>query len=139
MSTEGVVTDRGTSAKGKPTIHIDSGKGPQLYYAGNTDLAGLTKGDRISFDSTAFGDRGNLYSINKGWKLLQGALKYPLSVPQIIERTAPEGSGALLSVTDVERPCISNWGAELIKAGVVKDPATLGIWVQAALHALRGN
>lgn len=142
MSKVGTVTARGTSQKGKPTIHLDG----QLYYAGGTPLEGLSVGDKIEYDCTSFGDQGNLWSINKGWKLLEGATrptaeapKYPPSVPQIIPRTAPEGSAALLAVTDVERPCISNWGAELIRAGVVTDPASLGIWVQAALHALRGN
>lgn len=137
---EGTVTARGLSRTQKPTITIDG----QVYSAPSVDLGGLVAGDRIQFDAASKIYNGSTVWFLNGWKMLQVAskpepTKYPPSVPQIIERTAPEGSGALLAVTDVERPCISNWGAELIRAGVVADPASLGIWVQAALHALRGN
>jgi hypothetical protein len=131
---EGTITARGSSPKGKPTVTIDG----KLFYAGNTDLTGLVAGDRIAYTATSFAE-GRLWGIDRGWKLIEGEKKYPPSVQPHNGITAPVPSGALLSVTDVERPCVSNWGAELIKAGVVKEPADLGIWVNAALHALRGN
>jgi hypothetical protein len=156
MSTEktGTVTARGVSKNGKPTITLDG----SLYYAGGTDLTGLAIGDRIQFSATSFAD-GKLWGIDKGWKLIEHApeaQKYPPSTHAqgptaayqgqgpltagLAVNAAPATSGAgLLAVTDVERPCVSNWGAELIKAGVVKEPADLGIWVNAALHALRGT
>ena len=127
----GFVTGRGMSKNGKPTITI----GGALYYAGGTDLGSLKEGDEIAFTCTSFAE-GKLWGIDKGWKLLKGT---PAHTPPQTQIAAPSAPTGLLSVTDLERPCCSNWGAELIKAGVVKEPADLGIWVQAILHALRGN
>jgi hypothetical protein len=144
MSKVGIVTDRGTSQKGKATIHIDN----QLYYAGNTDLGTLTVGDQVEFDASSFAD-GKLWGINKGWKLVKGVNKYaPSSTPvqtPIAAPALPAPATGLFSVGDAERPCVSNWGAVLLAEKLadgtprIKDPADLGIWVQAILHALRGN
>jgi hypothetical protein len=138
MSKVGIVTDRGTSAKGKPTIHIDN----QLYYAGRTDLAGLTVGDKISFDSTAFGDRGDLWSINPGWKLLEGASKYPPSI-QPVNVVFPPAAPARPNApperapNEAELRFISNCVGSAISAGTIKEPEQIEKWTSAARNALR--
>jgi hypothetical protein len=130
---QGTITARGISKNGKPTVHIDG----KLYYPGKTNMASVQIGDHIEFDASAFGDRGNMWGIN-GWKLLEGVSKYPPSIPPLVPISAPMPSQtASEGIRDAERPCISNWGAELIRAGVIKDPADLGIWVNAAKLALR--
>lgn len=142
----GTVTRRGMSQSQKPIIIIDD----KTYSAAKVDLGGLVSGDRIEFDANSKVYNGSTIWFINSWKMLQAATKppeeqkYPATpVPppsQIAApvRPTPVPTG-LLSVTDVERPCCSNWGAELIKSGLVKEPADLGIWVQAILHALRGN
>jgi hypothetical protein len=146
---EGTILARGSSKNGKPTITIDQGDDKaSLYYAGNTDLAGLQAGDRIQFTCTSFAN-GKLWGIDKGWKLLSAASKYPplsTAIPsqtQVSTPTVPQGTGMIAApaasygIQDAERPCVSNWGAELIKAGLIKDPADLGIWVTAIKNVLR--
>lgn len=139
---QGTVTRRGTSKTGKPIIIIDD----KTYSAPSVDLGGLVAGDRIAFDANSKVYNGSTVWFINGWEMLRAATKppedqkYPHSAQQpIVHNAAPTPSNALLSVTDVERPCCSNWGAELIRANVIKEPADLGIWVQAILHALRGN
>ncbi len=147
---EGTVTARGQSKTGKPTITIDG----KLYYAGRTDLAGLVSGDRLEFTATAFGDRGNLYGIDKGWKLVQGAQRYPQQPPQsngIASPSAPlrpdqvwpaPSVGVPVNrlgapVQDSERPAISNWIAAAIAAGKIESCVDILPWVRAAKQALR--
>jgi hypothetical protein len=140
---EGIVMARGQSKNGKPTITIDQGDGKaSLYYAGRTDLAGLTAGDKISFTATSFAD-GKLWGIDQGWKLLYGASKYPpvgsgsqapIAVPA--PSTAPLAA-PVAGLTEAERITISNWVAHAIQAGLVKDRADLGAWAIASKEALR--
>jgi hypothetical protein len=130
---EGVIGKVFTSKAGNPMVTI-AGK---PYVAKDLDVSKLKVGDRISYEGHAFGD-GAIWALDS-YKLLGEDQKYPPPQQPIANGVAPAPSNALLSVTDVERPCVSNWGAELIKAGVIKDRAELGLWVQAALHALRGN
>lgn len=141
MSKVGLVTDRGTSQKGKATIHIDSGSGPQLYYAGNTDLGTLRKGDRIEFDSSSFAD-GKLWGINKGWKLVSGEQKYPPSVPQASPTiAAPERPTAAVersqAMSEAELRFISNCVGSAITAKTITEPEQIEKWCSAARNALR--
>jgi hypothetical protein len=126
---EGLVTNRGVSPKGKPTVHIDG----KLYYCGKTDMGSVSIGDRIEFEASAFGERGNLWGINR-WKLLQGASKYPNANQQITRIDAPAPSNGL---SEGERAAVSNWVAHAIAAGLIKDPADLGRWANASRHAIR--
>jgi hypothetical protein len=134
---EGIIVTRGTSQKGKPTITINSGAGDELYYAGNTNLGTLGPGDKISFSATSFAN-GKLWGIDAGWKLLSASPKYPSPSAQPPVPAAPTASPAPSNgVQDAERPCVSNWGAELIKAGLIKKPDDLAAWVEAIKTALR--
>jgi hypothetical protein len=143
----GTVTRRGMSQSQKPIIIIDD----KTYSAAKVDLGGLVSGDRIEFDANSKVYNGSTIWFINSWKMIQAATKppeeqkYPATpvphIPSPIASPTPatHAQNALLSVTDVERPCCSNWGAELIRAGVVKEPADLGIWVQAILRSLRGQ
>lgn len=129
---EGQVTKRSVSQKGNPVISVDG----KPYVSAKCDVSQLKIGDRISFEAHTFGD-GKVWGLDS-WKLLEGVSKYPPSHPSPMTNAAPAPSGALTGgVIDAERPCISNWGAELIKAGLIKDPADLGIWVTAIKAVLR--
>lgn len=129
---EGQVTKRSVSQKGNPVITVDG----KPYVASKCDVSQIKLGDRISFEAHSFGD-GKVWGLDS-WKLLEGASKYPASSQPPQQNAAPSPSQSLSGpIMDAERPCISNWGAELIKAGLVKDPADLGIWVTAAKNALR--
>jgi hypothetical protein len=142
MKVEGVIQKRDRTQKGKPYIVING----TTYYAGKTDIGGLQAGDRVEFESVNFAkDGGEAWGVNEGWKLLAPASKYPpagagASAPGVSptqrEIAAPASSGA---VVDAERPAISNWIAAAITAGVIKDPADLGIWVNCAKRALRDD
>lgn len=131
---EGTITARGQSKNGKATITIDG----QLHYAGNTDLGGLTIGDRIFYSATSFAN-GKLWGIDKGWKLLSAAPKYappPQSTPTQIAAPMP-ASTAPTGISEGERLTISNWVAAAITAGLIKDTADMGIWACAACQAIR--
>ena len=133
---EGVVLERFVSKKGTPCLKI----GNQVYVATKCDVSEIRPGDNISYEGHTFGD-GKIWEIDS-WKLLQGQSKYPPSVQPSNGIAAPEASPTVSGpiaggVADAERPCISNWGAELIKAGLVKDPADLGRWVVAIKNMLR--
>lgn len=141
---EGTVQARGSSKAGKPTITIDG----QLYYAGNTDLAGIKAGDRLSFEATAFGTKGNLWGINKGWKVIGSTEKYsPPFHPQgqpVPHTAAPAPANAAPApqerpsgITEAERLTISNWVAAAIQAGIIKDPVDMGIWAASACQSIR--
>lgn len=130
---EGTVTGKGLNKNQKMTVGIDG----KIYYPGRLDTSDLKVGDRISFNAVSFGEKGNMWGL-QSWKLLEGANKYPPSTQPQTPIAAPSPSQAVSGgIMDAERPCISNWGAELIKAGLIKDPADLGIWVTAAKNALR--
>ena len=144
---EGIVMARGQSKNGKPTITLDQGDGKaSLYYAGNTDLAGLAVGDKIQFTCTSFAN-GKLWGIDKGWKLLYGASKYPpLSsatpshTPSATGVAAPDRSplaAPQAGLTEGERLTVSNWVAQAISAGLVKDKVELIAWAVAAKAAIR--
>lgn len=140
---EGTITARGQSKNGKATITIDG----QLHYAGNTDLAGLTVGDRISYTQTSFAN-GRLWGIDKGWKLISAAQKYnppfyPQGQPQSPSAApAPANAATAASekpsgITEGERLTISNWVAAAIQVGIIKDPVDMGIWAASACQAIR--
>lgn len=143
----GTVTAVGVSRSGKPTVSIDG----KIYSASKVETGSLRQGDRIEFDSASSVFNGaTVWFLNK-WTLVEGATKYPqtgatnvMGHQQSIGEQHPwpivtKGTVPALGapVQDVERPCISNWGAEAIKAGLIKDPADLGIWVNAMKVALR--
>ena len=129
----GTITFKGLNKNQKMTVHIDG----KVYYPGRLDVSGIQVGDKLDFNAVAFGAKGDLWGL-QSWKLLEGASKYPASTPNPIVNAAPTPSQAVSGgIMDAERPCISNWGAELIKAGIIKDPVDLGIWVNAAKLALR--
>jgi hypothetical protein len=135
MSKVGIVTDRGTSQKGKATIHIDN----QLYYAGNTDLGTLTVGDQVEFDASSFAD-GKLWGINKGWKLVKGVNKYAPSVPQPqgpIAAPARPHAAPERAPNEAELRFISNCVGSAISAGTIKEPEQIEKWTSAARNALR--
>lgn len=142
---EGVVQALGKSRSGKPTVTIDG----QIYSASKVDLGHMAVGDRIVFDSASSVYNGATVWFLNAWTLISPGAKYPpvgqgasapaypqgaTSLPRPDPIYAPAPSGAVI---DAERPCISNWGAELIKAGIIKDPADLGIWVTAIKNVLR--
>lgn len=133
----GTVTARGTSPKGKPTIHVDG----QLYYAGGTPLAGLTVGDKIEFDCSSFGERGDLWGINKGWKLLEGAHKYPPPQQPSTPAASHERPSAAVehakAMSEAELRFISNCVGSAITAKTLTDPELISKWVAAAKNALR--
>lgn len=135
---EGTVQKRGQSKSGKPTITIDG----QLYYAGKTDLAGLMAGDRIQYSATEFGERGGLWGLDKGWKVLQTASP-PSQMPGNSAAPAPSPAATHAKmgspVIDAERPAISNWVANAITAGLIKTPGDIAQWVQSAKEALRAD
>jgi hypothetical protein len=126
---EGLVTARGLTKTGKPTISVDS----KLYYCGKTNMGSVAVGDLISFEASAFGEHGNLWGINS-YKLLKPAEKYPgAGQPQSpIASTAPSNG-----LTEGERLTVSNWVAAAIAKGLVESPADMGIWASAALEAIR--
>lgn len=126
----GTVGAIGKSKSGKPTVIIDG----QTYSASQVDLGNLSAGDRIEFESNSSIYNGNKIWFLNAFKLVQAAPKYQPTTTQPATNGAAPVSGG---IHDAERPCISNWGAELIKAGVIKDPADLGIWVTAMKNALR--
>jgi hypothetical protein len=139
---QGTVVSRGQSRNGKPIIVINSGHGDQTYYPGKTDIAGLVPGDLIEFESKAFGDKGNLYGLNK-WKLIEGARKYPSSMAGLPAQPTPavlpreNGMTSTTGITEGERAFISNVVAHAIDAKLIVDPATMGIWAVAAKNAIR--
>jgi hypothetical protein len=150
---EGIVQAITKSRTGKPTVMISG----QEYYSSNVDTSGLAIGDKISFDSNSSVFRGTTYWYLNGYKVViaakdmgPGPLLSPARTaftPPSVPPMSPTGSGQIAApsstgsvsygVHDAERPCISNWGAELIKAGLIKDPADLGIWVTAIKNVLR--
>ena len=133
MIAEGIVGDITKTGKGTPKVKI----GSDWYYPGRgVQIDGMTSGTKIGIEYNLFGDKNNLRSI-VSWALLPNQAIAALSqgLPPI---AAPTPSNAVSGpIMDAERPCISNWGAELIKAGIIKDPVDLGIWVNAAKLALR--
>jgi hypothetical protein len=142
---EGIVIAKGSSRSGKPTVMVDG----QTYYVGkNVDTSTLGIGDKISFDSNSSVFRGETYWYLNSYKVLVAASgPGPLVTPARTPPVGGSGSGQIAAPTppsatsygvqDAERPCVSNWGAELIKAGLIKDPADLGIWVTAIKNVLR--
>jgi hypothetical protein len=126
----GVVQAVGKSRTGKPTVTIDG----QIYSASKVDTSKLVSGDKIEFESASSIYNGATVWFLNSFKVVQAALPAP-SLPHVVAQNAAPMSS--YGVQDAERPCVSNWGAELIKAGLIKDPADLGIWVTAIKNVLR--
>lgn len=128
----GTVQKRFVSKAGNPMLTIDG----QHYVCKDVDVSKLQLGDKLEFEAHSFGD-GKMWSMDK-FKLVEAALKYPPPHQQGMVNTAPIASnGSMTGVLDAERPCVSNWGAELIKAGLIKNPGDLQAWIEAIKSALR--
>lgn len=125
MSTEkqGTIQEFGSSQNGKPKVKIDG----HWYFLGRVKLDGVKVGDAISFEASAFGERGNLWGLDK-WGRLPSA-------PQ----PAQQSNGRDHALPEGERLCVSNWVGQAIAAGAIKNPEDIEKWVGAARGALRSQ
>jgi hypothetical protein len=141
---EGIVLAKGSSRSGKPTITVDG----QLYYVGkNADISSVGVGDKISFESNSSVFKDTTYWYLNSCKVLVPISKMPpVGSAHLVSPAAPKASNAVPEVTfpssswavqDAERPCVSNWGAELIKAGLWKNPDDMDAWIMRIKNALR--
>lgn len=134
MANQGTIEVFGQSTNGKPKVKIDG----QWYFLGKTDMSSVNVGDRISFESKAFGERGDLWGINKYAKLPSapnGVHAEPAQPPVQPRATHNPPNG----MTEGERLCVSNWVGQLCASGTIKSPDEIDIWVKASLAAVRGE
>ena len=136
---EGIVQAITKSKKGTPIVNISG----QDYYAPKVDLSGLGIGYKISFDSNSSDYRGNKYWYLNGYKVLvepQGPGPLVTPAPRSIAVPAPSNSPLAVpqaGLTEGERLTVSNWVAQAISAGLVKDKVELIAWAVAAKAAIR--
>lgn len=136
MANVGTVQEFGNSRNGKPFVIVDG----QKYYLGKTDMSLVQVGDRISFESKSFGERGDLWGINKFAKLpptSNGVHAVPAQPP--VQTQTPPAARTPSGMSEGERLCVSNWVGQLCSAGTIKSPDELDIWVKASLAAIRGE
>ena len=119
---QGTVTRFSQTKNGKATVYIDD----KMYFVGRCDVSGLNVGDLISFEGHAFSEDGKLWGLDKWAKLPKpnGAAPRP---------TTPSGS-----LDEPMRQTCSNILASLAKAGTLKSPDELDVWV-AAIKAAFGD
>jgi hypothetical protein len=139
----GLVQAIGKSRSGKPTVTIDG----QIYSASKVDLSGLGVGDKIEFDSASSIYNGaTVWFLNAYTVTVAISKMPPVGSAHLTSPAAPKASNAAPEVTfpssswavqDAERPCVSNWGAELIKAGLWKNPDDMDAWIMRIKNALR--
>jgi hypothetical protein len=120
-----------------PVVLIDG----QKYYAGATDLSGMSVGDKVEMDCASKNYRGETTWFLNGYKVLvkaQGPGPLVTRAPTAV--TAPTGPAAatVKVMTEGERLTVSNWVAAAIAAGKVEGSADLLPWARAALCAYRG-
>lgn len=130
---QGTVQAIGKSRSGKPTVTVDG----QVYSASQVDLSGMQVGDKIEMDTASSVYNGATVWFLNGYKLVQGAQKYPPSQATPSGISTPIAPQAAPGISEGERLTVSNWVAAAIAAGLVKDHADLGIWAHTALEAIR--
>jgi hypothetical protein len=123
IAKEGTVTAMGVSKNGKPTVTVDG----KLYYSGRCTLTDVKVGDRISFEASSFGTRGDLWGLDS-WGKVSGA----------VGSTAPPASHPRAS-DDAEMRFISNCVGQAIAAGTIEKPDEIDAWFQAARDALKNE
>lgn len=123
VTKEGTVNELGLSTKGKQKIKIDG----QWYFAGRCKLDGVSPGDRLSYEASAFGERGDLWGLDKWAKLP------PLPASNGHAKSNPAVSD------DAEMRFISNCVGQAIAAGTIKDPSEIEKWYAAARSALHSQ
>ena len=131
---QGTVQGYATSRNGKPTVTIDG----QLYYLGKTQLTAEV-GERISFEAKAFGERGDLWGINKWGKLpSNGSQQMETRPPAPLHPYTADPIPTVAS-DDATLRFISNCVGQAIKAKTITDPTDIEIWVSAARNALKSQ
>ena len=133
----GIVQAIGKSRSGKPTVTV----GGQIYSASKLDLSGLQVGDTIEMDTASSVYNGATVWFLNAYKVTQAAIPAPALSQASLHNAVPtpqaQPQNGGMGVLDAERPCVSNWGAELIKAGLIKNPGDLQAWVEGIKSALR--
>lgn len=127
---QGTITKFSKTKNGKPTIYIDS----KMYFVGRCDVQGLQVGDRIDFEGHAFSEDGQLWGLDKWAKLPAGngvARDWRGAEPQEAH-TTPTGS-----LDEPMRQTCSNIIANLARAGTLKSPDELDLWVAAIKGAFK--
>ena len=128
----GTVQQFGASKNGKPKVQIDS----QWYFLGKTEMTGVSVGDRISFEAKAFGERGDLWGLQKWAKVPASSNGVHADPPK--PSLAPHPSAPYAtpstptgSLDEPMRQTCSNIIANLARAGTLKSPDELDVWIAA--------
>jgi hypothetical protein len=121
--TIGTVQEFARSKKGAPQVKIDG----KYYYVGKCNIDGMSVGDRIEFESNAFGDRGTLFGLQT-WKM-SGPVQ-PKSNGHAAP--APTFDGDMLRYA-------SNVVANAIQAGLIKEPKHITPWFWAAMDCPKAS
>ena len=131
----GTVQEFGQTQKGSPKVKIMGA----WYFAGKTDVSYMKVGQKIEFNTSRFGDKGQFQGIDN-WRAVEEGNGVHAQVPiphQPAQQPAREPVSTPIESIPVERlAAISNWVREIIAKDKIQEPQDLVKWVWWANKAL---
>lgn len=135
ITKEGTVNELGVSKNGKAKIKIDG----KWYFAGRCKIDGVSPGERLQFEASAFGEKGDLWGLDN-WAKLPPPVGIQIDpgtpVPKITGNTI---SPVYTGFDEAQMRFISNCVGQAIAAGTIKQPEDIEKWFAAARSALKSQ